>query len=292
MESSLSNLQNLDLKNSTADDVRKMLVQLPVSFLTFKILPNVVISRARKGRDYRTAKETTYCPIEYCKNIQRATLANDTMFYGVLSDDQEHLENARAICVSECSALARSGRESVGREYFCISQWLVKEPLNVVSFIADNTYEDVVDNALLNQLRALFIKNHQNDYSLESIELARYISKDFSKLVVDNHDYLISATLANDCIHGMGYDGIVYPSVQLGGQAGLNIALSPTAVDEKLDFWRVLGHGYYKNKEHGIVRIERVSVNGQPFQMVENITDECICKELNVTQLENLKIWD
>lgn len=292
MESSLSNLQNLDLKNSTADDVRKMLVQLPVSFLTFKILPNVVISRARKGRDFKTAKETTYCPVAHCKNIQRATLANDSMFYGVLSDDQEHLENARAICVSECSALARSGKESIGREYFCISQWLVKEPLNVVSFIADNTYENVVDNALLNQLRALFIKNHQNDYSLESVELARYISKEFSKLVVDNYEYLISATLANDCIHGMGYDGIVYPSVQLGGQAGLNIALSPAAVDAKLDFFRVLEHGYYKNKEQGIVRIERVSINGQPFQMVENITEECICEKLNISRIDDLRIWD
>lgn len=291
MDGSLSSLQDLDLKTSTADDVRKMLVQLPVSFSTFKIRPNVVISRARKGRGFRTQKETTYNS-KKCAYIQRATLANDTMFYGVLSDDQEHLENARAICVSECSSMARSGRESIGREYFCISQWLVKEPLNVVGFIADNTYVDVVDNALLNELRALFVKNHQNDYSKESVDIARYISKEFSKVVVDNRDYLISATLSNDCIHGMGYDGIVYPSVQLAGQAGLNIALSSTAVDTKLGFWRVLEHGYYKNKDHGIVRIERVSINGEPFEKVCNITDENICKELKINQLEDLPVWN
>lgn len=292
MEETLSSLQDLDLKTSTADDVRKILTHLPVSFLSFTIRPNVVILRARKGRGFATAPETTYCPVEFCTNMQRATLANDTMFYGVLSDNQQHLENARAICISECSSLVRSGKESIGREYFCISQWLVKKPLKVVSFIADNTFADVVDNALLNELRSLFVKNHQNDYSEESVEVARYISKEFSKVVVDNRDYLISSTLANDVIHGMGYDGIVYPSVQLGGQAGLNIALSPTVADAKLYFLRVLENCYYKQNRHGIVRIERASEHGTPFLEVDNIPDEYICKELGINSLEDLDVWN
>lgn len=82
MEETLSSLQDLDLKTSTADDARKILTHLPVSFLSFTIRPNVVVLRTRKGRGFATAPETTYCPVEFCTNMQRVTLANDTIFYG------------------------------------------------------------------------------------------------------------------------------------------------------------------------------------------------------------------
>lgn len=47
------------------------------------------------------------------------------MFYGVISDDQSHLENARAISCAECSKLTRAGLESIGREKFTLSYWEV-----------------------------------------------------------------------------------------------------------------------------------------------------------------------
>lgn len=78
------------------------------------------------------------------------------MFYGVISDDQAHLENARAISISECSKLTREGKESIGREKFTLSYWEVIKPLRVVSFIADSTFPEVQNNKLLNDLAVVF----------------------------------------------------------------------------------------------------------------------------------------
>ena len=54
-------------------------------------------------------------------------------------------------------------------------------------------------------------------------DLIRFISNEFSKIVTDNKEYLISATISSDIINNTEIDGIIFPSVQLGGQAGLNI---------------------------------------------------------------------
>ena len=65
--------------------------------------------------------------------MQRATLKGQTMFYGVISDDQSHQENARAIVTGECSKLCREGTSSVGRETITLSHWEVVKPLHIVS---------------------------------------------------------------------------------------------------------------------------------------------------------------
>lgn len=289
MNEYIEKLKSLDFSKSTSKDVREILVHLPISYMSYTIQPGILVSRARKGKGYKTAEETTYCPVEYCKQMQRATLANDTMFYGVVSDDQSHLENARAICVSECSSLCREGLESVGKEYFCISQWEIVQPIRVVSFVADDTFSKVSDNSLLNQMRNSFVLAHKNDYSRENTEVARLISSEFSKVVADSSEYLVSATIANDIIHELKYDGIVYPSVQLGGQAGLNVALAPIAADSKLKFCRVLEHGFYKKGTKSILRIERTSFAGSPFQTVnDDVSDAFICQDLGISNISQL----
>lgn len=78
--------------------------------------------------------------------------------------------------------------------------------------------------------------------------LIRFISDEFSKIVTDNREYLITATISSDIISKTKTDGIIFPSVQLGGQGGLNIVLSPNAVNSKLYFIRTLGQTLYKNK--------------------------------------------
>lgn len=289
MNEFLEKLRNLDLADSSSEDVRKLLIHLPVSYISYVIQPGILISRARKGKGFVASSDMTYCPVEYCKQMQRANLENDTMFYGVVSDNQSHLENARAICISECSLLCRNGKTSVGKEYFCISQWEVVKPIRVVSFISDNTYPEVKNNLLLNQMRDAFELAHKNDYSKDNVEVARLISTEFSKVVTDSSEYLVSATIANDIIHELNYEGIVYPSVQLGGQAGLNVALSTTSVDDKLKFCRVLENGYYKKGDKSFGRIERVSSYGSPFCEVCNVSDEDICHELGISDLEQLK---
>ena len=116
------------------------------------------------------------------------------------------------------------------------------------------------------------------------------MSEEFSKVVSDNNEYLITASLTTDIINNIDVDGIIYPSVQLSGQAGLNIALSPKAADNKLRFIRTVGQALYKNRDKSIIRIEYANnENGQVIPHL-NIPDEYILQKLNIRHLDDLPL--
>lgn len=284
----LEKLHKIDYENNTPEDVRKIISDISIPIVPFHIKKGIFILRGRRGGGYIKRSQMTYCPVEKCKSMQRATLSGQTMFYGVISDDQSHLENARAIVASECSKLCRDGINSIGRETFSVGFWEVIKPLHVVSLINDNTYEDVNSNALLNQLREAFIHFHgECDSSKEEKDLSRFISSEFSKVVKDDYEYLISATIATDIINDMTFDGIAFPSVQLSGQAGLNIALTPKAVNRKLKFKRTLEQTLYKNSGHSFLRVEKA--DGKKL-LREQVPDSYIEEELNINSLSDLPI--
>lgn len=284
----LEKLHKIDYENNTPEDVRKIISDISIPIVPFHIKKGIYILRGRRGGGYIKRSQMTYCPVEKCKSMQRATLSGQTMFYGVISDDQSHLENARAIVAGECSKLCRDGINSIGRETFSVGFWEVIKPLHVVSLINDNTYEDVNSNALLNQLREAFIHFHgERDSSIEEKDLSRFISSEFSKMVKDDYEYLISATIATDIINDMTFDGIAFPSVQLSGQAGLNIALTPKAVNRKLKFKRTLEQTLYKNSGHSFLRVEKA--DGKKL-LREQVPDSYIEEELNINSLSDLPI--
>ena len=149
----IRHLKSINFENVEPHDIRNILYSGTLPTILSEVIKGTYIVRTRKGDGYTKRSQMTYCPIRLCTSIQRATLAGQTMFYGVISDDQAHLENARAISISECSKLIREGKESIGREKFTISYWEVIKPLKVVSFIADTTFSEVHNNKLLNNLR-------------------------------------------------------------------------------------------------------------------------------------------
>jgi hypothetical protein len=230
----------------------------------------------------------TYCPAEKCISMQRATLKGQTMFYGVISDDQSHQENARAIVTGECSKLCREGTSSVGRETITLSHWEVVKPLHIVSLINDETFTEVKDNIILNQLRDAFTLFHgEQNSSDEEKEISRFVSAEFAKEVKNDNEYLISATIATDIVKDMNFDGIVYPSVPMGGQAGLNIAITPKAVNRKLRFRRTLEQTLYKNRDQSFVRLEKAEGKNLPYKQ---FPDFIIEKELNIESIFDLPI--
>ena len=60
MESVLTSLKSLDLKNSTIEDVREHLNQLPIPYTTVPIQEGVYILRARGGKGFTKRKDMTY----------------------------------------------------------------------------------------------------------------------------------------------------------------------------------------------------------------------------------------
>lgn len=281
-------LKNIDFENATPDDIRNILYSKPLPTIQSEVIKGTYIVRARKGNGYTKRSQMTYCPVKFCSSIQRATLAGQTMFYGVISDDQAYLENARAISISECSKLTREGKESIGREKFTLSYWEVIKPLKVVSFIADSTFPEVQNNKLLNDLRDVFKKLLFTD---QEKDLIRFISNEFSKVVTDNKEYLISATISSDIINNTEIDGIIFPSVQLGGQAGVNIALSTKAVNSKLRFIRTIDHTlYYKNRDKSLLRMEKVTENKGKTNDFNQFNNQIILNELNIKSIKELPL--
>lgn len=286
----LKELRDLNLANGTPDDVRELLSDLKILCVPFFIKKGVYILRGRRGGGYIKRSQMTYCPVEKCTSIQRASLANQTMFYGVISDNQAHQENARAVVTSECSILCREGIGSIGREVFSVSHWEVIKPLHIVSLINDTTYPGVKDNALLNKLREAFVVFHGGIQSTDNEkEISRFVSSEFCKVVKNDCDYLISATIATDVIKDMNFDGIVYPSVQLGGQGGINIALTTKAVNRKLKFIRTVEQTLYKNGGRSFIRLEKAY--GKKIQR-EQFPDSYIEKELNINSILDLPVVD
>lgn len=280
-------LKNIDFENATPNDIRNILCSRTLPTILSEVIKGTYIVRARKGDGYTKRSQMTYCPIRFCTSIQRATLAGQTMFYGVISDDQAHLENARAISIGECSKLTREGKESIGREKFTLSYWEVIKPLRVISFVADSTFPEVQNNKLLNDLRDVFRKLLFTD---QEKDLIRFISNEFSKIVTDNKEYLISATISSDIINNTEIDGIIFPSVQLGGQAGQNIALSTKAVNSKLRFIRTIGHTLYKNRDKSLLRMEKVTENKCKTKDLNQFNNQIILNELNIKSIKELPL--
>ena len=131
-----------------------------------------------------------------------------------------------------------------------------------------------------------------NDLSFSSIErdLIRFVSSEFSKVVTDNREYLISATISSDIIDETNIDGIIFPSVQLEGQAGLNIALSPKAVNTKLRFKRTIGQTLYKNKDKTIVLIEKATGKNGVKVRVKKISNQAILETLKIKNINDLPL--
>jgi hypothetical protein len=288
MRDTLEELKRLDFSKSSPSHIIDIITDCPVAIVPY-IIKGAYILRARRGKGFKERSEMTYCPAQLCTGYQRASLPGETMFYGVISDDQNHQENARAVCASECSTLCAEGMESIGREFFTLSYWKIREPLKVFSLITDTTFPNVQDNKLLNLMRDNYLKIHKDSSDYEK-KLAHFISDDFSKPVFNDKEYMISATLTTEIIADMGFDGVVYPSVRLSGQAGLNIALKPSVADAKLDFIQVAEQVFYKNGDHSINRIENVTPKGQITKNQIQFPDRVIQERLGIYSLDDLPI--
>ena len=83
----IEKLKNIDFENATPDDVRKGLYSVMVPMIKSEIVEGTYIVRARRGVGFTTPSQMTYCPVNLCTSLQRATLPGQTMFYGVNSDN-------------------------------------------------------------------------------------------------------------------------------------------------------------------------------------------------------------
>lgn len=287
-------LAQLDLKTTSVLEIRKLyetITDLPAIIAT--IPADMIITRVRPGR-HTAKKDLTYPPISVCKKIQRSSLAGESAFYASLPDDQHHLENGRALGLSETSTLARQGKVSVGREYLTVSQWVTKQPLRVISFMTDNTFANTKNRSKhIKELTKYFAEQYHllTDVQKEVIQI---IDEDFCKVVKDGnvHEYKRTAILSHDMLYDSEYnlDGIVYAPVQMEGQLGINVMLKPASVDDKLELYRVIHCSYYKNGEQSLMMIDKgYDKYGHLLSKIP-LEEEIICQKIGIQRIKDLPI--
>lgn len=250
---SLEILRTINLSDDAFNEtLYKLLDGLIMPIVEVYAITDYVFHRARRGKGYQKRSEVSYVPIEYCNSYQRATVPKKTVFYAAMSDDPEHLEQARAITLSECSKLASLGLSSKGREYISVSRWRILEPLRVACIVTPNRYVDV-DNKFIDQINAAY---KAKVHTAEENECVKFLEDQFSKNVEVGHpwEYKISAIVSDLLLYRDRFDAVAYPSVKLGGQAGLNFAIRPDVADSKLELLDITEQCFYKNGKHCSIR--------------------------------------
>lgn len=284
----IKKLQSLDLSKYPLNDIISLIHNFEnIKIIRLTISPGAIITRLRKGWGYMERAELSYPPVKNCTVCQRATLPNQTMFYGTISDSDTPTIDNRAIGLSECSTLARKGKISKGIEYFTVSTWCLTKAIQVVAIVDDVAFENVRNNRMLDLAKTKFEEcKLQPDFE----EYARFVATEFSKPVDYDYDYLISAAIADAYINDVRFDGIAYPSVRIGGQAGMNIALAPKVADESLMLVRTAELTYYKNEAHGLCIVNRVSdIQTWSYSECQYPSDSEIAKLIHVETLDDLE---
>ena len=253
----IQKLREIDLSLYPFDEVRLLVQEFQsIKVIRITIEPGAIISRIRKGNGYKSRKDLSYPPVEACRSYQRANFPNSTMFYGTISDSESPTVDNRYIAISECSSLARAGKESKGIERFTISNWCTTKALRLAAIVDNKVFEEIRNNTLLQSAKSIY-----NKFIIlpEYDEYARFVATEFSKPVEKDYEYLISAAIADAYVHQSNFDGVMYPSVRTGGQAGMNIALKPKVADSSLALQNVGELVFYKNGEHGIVIVDKLA---------------------------------
>lgn len=234
----INRLEALDLSQYPYFEIRELIRELgKVGFVIFTLHPGKTITRARCDGNLKTVSDLSYKPQQYNKQCQRASTPMRTMFYGCIVPEEQNIIDTRFISACESSSLIREGMETSGEQIITFGKWEVIEDIHLLVVIHKDYFHDA-DNSLLGELKIAyedFLMKYPD--AAKDIDIsAKYFAKEFSKKNEDGFDYnyLISAIFTEVVTTDHAFDGVMYPSVQTGGQLGFNVAITPDAVDKKM----------------------------------------------------------
>lgn len=286
-------LKGLDLSSYPFFQVQELIRSLgTANFFVFSLHRGEIITRVRVGANYLTKSEMTYPPVELCKECQRASIPNKAMFYGTIVQNEQSIDGTRLISASESSKLLRAGIDSVGIEKITFGRWSVIKDINLIAIVDEHNFNEVSNNVLLAELKNSFnslpgTEEQKKKYKL----ILSYFADEFSKAGIQtDYDYLVSAIFSEIVTTELGYDGVMYPSVQIGGQLGFNVAIKPEIVDAKLKLDIVVESTIYKKKDKSLILVDKIS-DMTEWQLVESsqATLNSVYEELGINSLEELK---
>ena len=250
----INRLEALDLSQYPYFEIKELIRELGrVGFIIFTLHPGKTITRARCDGGLKTVSDLSYKPQQYNKQCQRASTPMRTMFYGCIVPEKQNIIDTRFISACESSSLIRGGIETSGEQTITFGKWEVIKDIDLLVVIHKDYFCNA-DNSLLEELKSayeVFLMKYPelaNDIDIT----AKYFAKEFSKKNEDEADYnyLISAIFTEVVTTDHALDGVMYPSVQAGGRLGFNVAITPDAVDKKMNLVSAYETQIKKNREN------------------------------------------
>lgn len=290
----IKKMSDLDLSKYPFTETQELIRSLGKNgYLIFTLHYGKSLTRARPGKGYSQKSDLSYLPQDKNKKCQRASTPNKTMFYGTISQDGASLDRTRMIAASECSSLLRGGIETKGIEMITYGRWAIIKDINLVVILGEDIYSNTSDNPLLSELKKAYqhfiSSNPEMSESIKSI--SNFFATEFAKKDIrEDYDYFMSALFTEVITKDLGYDGVMYPSVQSGGEWGFNVAIKPEVVDKNMILEMVLETTLYKNGATAILLDNNISgLSTWEFVETPQLPQETICKHLHIDSLNNIK---
>ena len=223
----------------------------PIPWLHHPLKTGTIISRCRKDA-HNLLKESFRCkPPERITEFQRASIPYESVFYGAVGD--RDVEDGDFIAMLETSSLHRNNQDR-GQEEIFVSHWRVTKAIDMALICHPNVFVDSNQNSTVNAMQKNYIRRLP-DYPSEKEfipifdKLVEFVAGQFAKKVSegDNIQYMISSYFAHNSFSTES--GIIYPSVQVNGKLGFNVALRPDIAENNLEFIGAEKHILYKKKD-------------------------------------------
>ena len=254
-------LKRVDLSNYPYDEVKGLVSQFAPKFLRIRIPKGQRVERIRPDVGVFERKEVSYRPATLNIKPQRATLPGKTAFYGTLCHVEASTTTSRYIMLLEASKLYRAGITANGVEHFTWSRWEAIDEIRLAVVVDENVFVEASHNQILDQSKQEWNTGRGFiDSVMQSEEYNSFVASQFAKLVNNDFEYIISATVADMLMYVSGVDGVMYPPVQAAGDYGMNVAIRPDVADSKLkltdvsemEYVQANGKGQLKFTRHGI----------------------------------------
>jgi hypothetical protein len=270
----LAELAKLDLSTYPYKDAKRLIGQLGrFGCIKVTLHEGKTIMRARPNFDaerFTLTSQLSYKPQSLNRTYQRASTPNKTMFYASTIPETVQageLDNTRIIGAFEALPWLRD-KTTKGYQKITYGQWLVKQDINLIAIVQHENFYN--ESSYTRELAEMF-KKYTNAYPNlkdETIAIADFFAREFAKAETNHdYDYLLSATFT-EIVTDKGLDGILYPSVRLGGK-GFNVAICPEIADSNLDLLSAGECSIYKLNDHTVVDNETL-IKLKPNQTIFN----------------------
>ncbi|NOU48082.1 MAG: hypothetical protein HOO86_13620 [Bacteroidales bacterium] len=255
----LERLESLDLKSYPKDKIKELLTGLgKVGVIITSLYDGKRILRARINEDkkqFKSLSELSFKPQEFNTTYQRASTPQSTMFYGSIVPEilgKTEPDTARITTLYELSEFVRA-IDTIGTQKITFSVWEVCSDVELLSLVHYKNFQRPTE--LSKKLQNDYDKfiSHYPQFKQSSFEITQFLGEQFAKPVnsIDDYNYMISA-IYSEMLIGFGFDGVLYPSVKLAGE-GINIAVKPEIIGDKIKFIHAGECTVYKNKKQVFV---------------------------------------